>query len=196
MAETPEAQEKAMQEWGARFGTGDSVVDIGNPFSAHDVKNSGSSNGGASQLGGYSIINAESLPKRPPKRRMPRPCIRRQRRGVRSLLYPGTARPQGRPGKSGQRSCRPRRKRRSSLSGSLKESAHAARPAVVRRCIGAVGGGHGPVDAVVVSERGMPGEGLGAVCRRQNGSMFVAEVAPWGTYGDLDRSGQRNGAGG
>ena len=38
MAETPEAQEKAMQEWGAWFGTlGDSVVDIGNPFGAGTV---------------------------------------------------------------------------------------------------------------------------------------------------------------
>ena len=45
MAETPEAQEKAMQEWGAWFGTlGDSVVDIGNPFGAGTtVKNGGSS---------------------------------------------------------------------------------------------------------------------------------------------------------
>ena len=63
MAETPEAQEKAMQEWVAWFGTlGDSVVDMGNPFGAGTtVKNGGSSDGGASQLGGYSIINAESL---------------------------------------------------------------------------------------------------------------------------------------
>jgi hypothetical protein len=63
MAETPEAQEKAMQEWTAWFGTlGDSVVDIGNPFGAGTtVKNGGSSDGGASKLGGYSIINADSL---------------------------------------------------------------------------------------------------------------------------------------
>ncbi len=33
MAETPEAQEQAMQAWGAWFGTlGDSVADVGNPF--------------------------------------------------------------------------------------------------------------------------------------------------------------------
>ena len=33
MAETPEAQEQAMQAWGAWFGTlGDSVADMGNPF--------------------------------------------------------------------------------------------------------------------------------------------------------------------
>jgi hypothetical protein len=63
MAETPEAQEKAMQEWVAWFGTlGDSVVDMGNAFGAGTtVKNGGSSNGGASQLGGYSIVNADSL---------------------------------------------------------------------------------------------------------------------------------------
>ena len=63
MAETPEAQEKAMQEWTAWFGTlGDSVVDMGNPFgAATTVKNGGNSEGGASQLGGYSIINAESI---------------------------------------------------------------------------------------------------------------------------------------
>ena len=35
MAETPEAQEEAMQVWTAWFGSlGDSVVDIGNPFGA------------------------------------------------------------------------------------------------------------------------------------------------------------------
>jgi hypothetical protein len=63
MAETPEAQEAAMQEWVAWFGTlGDSVADIGNPFGAGTtVKNGGASDGGASKLGGYSIINAESL---------------------------------------------------------------------------------------------------------------------------------------
>jgi hypothetical protein len=63
MAETPEAQEKAMQEWTAWFGTlGDSVADIGNPFGAGTtIKNGGASDGGASKLGGYSIINAESL---------------------------------------------------------------------------------------------------------------------------------------
>jgi YCII-related domain len=45
MAETPEAQQEQMQAWTAWFGTlGDSVVDIG-----------------TSRLGGYSIINAESL---------------------------------------------------------------------------------------------------------------------------------------
>ena len=60
MAETPEAQAEQMQQWTAWFGTlGDSVVDIGNPFGAGTtVGNGGSSDGGASKLGGYSIINA------------------------------------------------------------------------------------------------------------------------------------------
>ena len=63
MAETPEAQEAAMQEWTNWFGTlGDSVADIGNPFGAGTtVSNGGVSNGGGSKLGGYSIINADSL---------------------------------------------------------------------------------------------------------------------------------------
>jgi len=63
MAETPEAQEAEMQKWTNWFGTlGDSVADIGNPFGAGTtVSNGGTSNGGTSKLGGYSIINAESL---------------------------------------------------------------------------------------------------------------------------------------
>ena len=63
MAETPEAQQEQMQQWASWFGTfGDSVVDMGNPFGASTtVTNGGSSGAGASQLGGYSIITAESL---------------------------------------------------------------------------------------------------------------------------------------
>ena len=63
MAETPEAQEQAMQAWGAWFGTlGDAVADIGNPFGASaTVKSGGSSSGGTSQLGGYSVVEAASL---------------------------------------------------------------------------------------------------------------------------------------
>jgi hypothetical protein len=64
MAETPEAQEAAMQEWTAWFGTlGDSVVDMGNPFGAGTTVSNGGASGGvaSSKLGGYSIINAESL---------------------------------------------------------------------------------------------------------------------------------------
>jgi hypothetical protein len=63
MAETLEAQEEQMQQWVSWFGTlGDSVVDMGNPFgAATTVANGGSSDGGVSKLGGYSIITAESL---------------------------------------------------------------------------------------------------------------------------------------
>ena len=43
MAETPEAQEAAMQEWTNWFGTlGDSVTDIGNPFGAGTTVSNGS----------------------------------------------------------------------------------------------------------------------------------------------------------
>ena len=43
MAETPEAQEAAMQEWTNWFGTlGDSVADIGNPFGAGTTVSNGS----------------------------------------------------------------------------------------------------------------------------------------------------------
>ena len=63
MAETPEAQEEAMQAWGKWFGTlGSSVTDIGNPFGrAATVSSGGVSDGGASKAGGYSIVEAESL---------------------------------------------------------------------------------------------------------------------------------------
>jgi hypothetical protein len=63
MADTPEAQAEQMQEWVAWFGSlGDSVVDMGNAFGASStVTNGSASDGGASKLGGYSIINAESL---------------------------------------------------------------------------------------------------------------------------------------
>jgi hypothetical protein len=63
MAETAEAQEESMKAWGAWFGgLGDSVLDIGNPFGAGTtVTSSGSSEGGASKLGGFSIVSAESL---------------------------------------------------------------------------------------------------------------------------------------
>ena len=63
MAETPEAQEEAMQVWTSWFsGLGDSVVDMGNPFAASStVTAAGAGEGATSKLGGYSIINAESL---------------------------------------------------------------------------------------------------------------------------------------
>ena len=63
MADTPEAQEKAMQDWGAWFGTlGASVTDVGNPFGGSaTVSSSGIADGGASRAGGYSILEADSL---------------------------------------------------------------------------------------------------------------------------------------
>ena len=63
MANTPEAQEQSMQAWGAWFGTlGDAVADMGNPFAASaTVDASGTSDGGTSKAGGYSIITAGSL---------------------------------------------------------------------------------------------------------------------------------------
>ena len=55
MAETPEAQEAAMQEWTNWFGTlGDSVTDIGNPFGAGTTV----SNGSASDGGGGAPSSA------------------------------------------------------------------------------------------------------------------------------------------
>jgi hypothetical protein len=47
-AATPEAQEQAMQQWGAWFGTlGGAVVDVGNPFGASStVKAGGSASAG------------------------------------------------------------------------------------------------------------------------------------------------------
>lgn len=63
MAETPEAQEQAMQAWGAWFGTlGDVVTDMGNPFAASaTVGSDGSTSAGTSNVGGYSIVAADSL---------------------------------------------------------------------------------------------------------------------------------------
>jgi len=63
MAATPEEQEKAMQAWGAWFGTlGDLVTDMGNPFGASaTVGSDGVSEGAASKVGGYTIVEADSL---------------------------------------------------------------------------------------------------------------------------------------
>jgi hypothetical protein len=63
MADTPEAQEKAMQDWVAWFGTlGEAVADPGNPFGASaTVGPGGVTDGGASKVGGYSIVTADSL---------------------------------------------------------------------------------------------------------------------------------------
>jgi hypothetical protein len=63
MADTPAAQEEAMQAWGAWFGTlGDAVTDMGNPFAgAATVSSNGITDGGAAGAGGYSIVTATSL---------------------------------------------------------------------------------------------------------------------------------------
>lgn len=63
MAETPEAQEKSMQEWGAWFATlGGAVTDMGAPFGASaTVKSGGGSGGGQSALTGYTVIEAGTL---------------------------------------------------------------------------------------------------------------------------------------
>jgi hypothetical protein len=62
---TDAEREKAMQAWGAWFGTlGDKMVDAGNPFSSH-AKNlsNGSVHDGAigTPATGYSILKADSL---------------------------------------------------------------------------------------------------------------------------------------
>ena len=64
MADSPEEQQKAMEAWGAWFGTlGAAVVDGGNPFgSSCTVSSDGSSrDGGQAGLTGYSIVEATSL---------------------------------------------------------------------------------------------------------------------------------------
>jgi len=63
VAETPEAQEQAMQAWGAWFGAlGDSVADMGNPFgNSATVSSGGVADEGKSGAGGYSIVSAGSL---------------------------------------------------------------------------------------------------------------------------------------
>jgi hypothetical protein len=63
MAQTPQAQEEAMQAWGAWFATlGDAVTDMGNPFSeSATVSAGGVTDGGGSKAGGYSIVSADSL---------------------------------------------------------------------------------------------------------------------------------------
>ena len=63
MAETPEEQEKVMQEWGAWFGTlGAAVAEMGEPFGASaTLSSNGVTDGGASHASGYSIVTADSL---------------------------------------------------------------------------------------------------------------------------------------
>jgi hypothetical protein len=58
MPESEEEQQSVMAAWVDWLGgLGDSVVDAGNPFGASKSV----WNGGASGLGGYSIVNADSL---------------------------------------------------------------------------------------------------------------------------------------
>ena len=60
MAETPAAQEAAMNDWMGWFGSlGAAVLDGGNPFGAS--ANVGSGGSGASGLAGYSILSADDL---------------------------------------------------------------------------------------------------------------------------------------
>jgi hypothetical protein len=63
MADTPAAQEEAMQAWGEWFGTlGDAVTDPGAPFGgAVTVSPTGTASGGAAGASGYTIVTADSL---------------------------------------------------------------------------------------------------------------------------------------
>jgi hypothetical protein len=64
MAATEAEQQAAMEAWGAWFGSlGSAVVDGGNPFATSKVVSSDGSvsDGGASGLSGYSIVEADSL---------------------------------------------------------------------------------------------------------------------------------------
>ena len=63
MAETPEAQEAAMQAWGAWFGTlGSAVIEPGNPFGPSTaVPGNGKTGATKTGLSGYSVIEADSL---------------------------------------------------------------------------------------------------------------------------------------
>jgi hypothetical protein len=61
----PEQQQKVMEAWMNWFGSmGPAVVDVGNPFGAGCTigTDGSSSDGGASGLTGYSIIEASDLP--------------------------------------------------------------------------------------------------------------------------------------
>jgi hypothetical protein len=64
MAETDEERERVMAAWGEWMGAlGSALVDVGNPFGASaTVANGGTvSDGAASALTGYSILDADSL---------------------------------------------------------------------------------------------------------------------------------------
>lgn len=64
MPSTPEAQQAAMEAWGAWFGgIGAGVVDAGNPFgpSASVAANGTSTEGTNSGYTGYTVVSADSL---------------------------------------------------------------------------------------------------------------------------------------
>jgi hypothetical protein len=63
MPETPEAQADVMKQWEAWLGQlGGALSETGNPFAASaTVGPSGTTGSGASNVGGYSVISAESL---------------------------------------------------------------------------------------------------------------------------------------
>jgi hypothetical protein len=64
MAETEAAQKAQMDAWMGWFGQlGQAIVDGGNPFGASKTVSSdgSSSDGGQAGLGGYSVIDADSL---------------------------------------------------------------------------------------------------------------------------------------
>lgn len=63
MPESEAEQQAGMDAWIAWFGTlGESVVDSGNPFGpAKSVSGKGVSDGGVSNLGGYSLVTAKDI---------------------------------------------------------------------------------------------------------------------------------------
>lgn len=65
MPESKEEQDQIMAAWGAWFGQlGDKVADGGNPFAVHKTvapDGSVSDGGPAPELGGYSVITADSF---------------------------------------------------------------------------------------------------------------------------------------
>ena len=64
MADTPEAQKKAMDAWMGWFGTlGDDIVEPGNPFGTSSTVTADGSvkTGGAAGISGYTVISANSL---------------------------------------------------------------------------------------------------------------------------------------
>ena len=110
MAETPEAQEAAMQAWGEWFGTlGSAVVDMGAPFGASTAVQADGSTG-TTERGLVRLLGAAG---RQPgargeaRRRMPGVHQWRQRGGLRShrdvtVRRPATETSAGRPSRRGR----------------------------------------------------------------------------------------------